>query len=153
MNDILDDATKAVRSWPEWMRKLREMESPGKQARFNFADDVLSEVRARCASFNVTEAEWVVILRLSSAEARMRLVLPLLRARCPGRRFKHAELAVLTGLCRRQVIRILNRLRDSGEYADEITRRHVDNGCECPPEGHMHLCRFNKIGSLNKGEE
>lgn len=121
------------------------------QGRFRLADDLLNDVHARCAGFHVTAEEWVVVLRLITADARLRLALPLLKERNPGRRFTHAELATFTGLRRETVLKTLARLRESGEYADEITRRGVSAGCECPPEGHEGSCRFNRLSKMLRG--
>lgn len=72
---------------------------------------------------NVSEGEWVAILLRYTTEARLRVALPLLAVRCPGRKFKHRELAAFVGHSREKVTCALKRLRASGEYRDEVTSR------------------------------
>jgi CRP-like cAMP-binding protein len=86
-----------------------------------FSVDDMTEIEERAKTFNITEREWVLILVRYTTVARLRYALPLLASRNPGRRFTHKELSSLVGSSREKVTKSLARLREQGEYADEIT--------------------------------
>lgn len=71
----------------------------------------------------LTVFEWINILRVYTAEARLRILLPLLALRNPGRKYRHRDLAILISASREKTTRALGVLAKKGEYDGQLTTR------------------------------
>lgn len=102
--------------------KIREfLERCAREVHEGFSIDDRDYVRRTTDRFNVTSTELVVILSRYSIIARLRLAIPLLAIRNPGRKFTHKELGAVVCTSRERVGKSLARLRTDGLYAGEIT--------------------------------
>ena len=86
-----------------------------------FAVSFRDEVRITCERFNISLAELVIILSCYTTFDRLRLAIPLLATRNPGRKFTHKELGTVVNTSRERITKSLFRLREDGHYAGEIT--------------------------------
>jgi hypothetical protein len=88
-------------------------------------DDELDGLEAMCIGVDLSAIEWVRILLRYKTVERLKIAMPLLRERNPGRKFTHADLARIVGASREKVTRALGQLTRNGEYHGEMTgRRH-----------------------------
>jgi CRP-like cAMP-binding protein len=91
-----------------------------------FETALLNAIEVQLDDVHVTATERLVVLERYTTESRLRIALPLLAARNPGRKFKHAEIAAFVSASREKTTRALLALRASGEYRDELTDHKID---------------------------